>query len=90
MPTARRRFLVSGRVQGVFFREGAKNEAQRLGLTGWATNLDNGKVEVVAEGDPTALELLNRWLRKGPPRSSVSEVEASYETPQGVAGFSLR
>ncbi len=89
MPTARRRYVVTGRVQGVFFREGAKNEAQRLGLTGWATNLPNGSVEVVAEGDPTALELLNRWLRNGPPRSSVSTVEASYETPEGVAGFSL-
>jgi acylphosphatase len=52
MPTARRRYVITGRVQGVFFREGAKNEAQRLGLTGWATNRNDGSVEVVAEIPP--------------------------------------
>ena len=90
MPTVRRRFVVSGRVQGVFYREGAKSEAQRLGLKGWAKNLDDGSVEVVAEGDATAIELLARWLRQGPPRSVVNEVDASYETPEGIAGFSMR
>lgn len=90
MPTFRRRFVVSGKVQGVFFREGAKSEAERLRLSGWASNLPNGSVEVVAEGDPTALEMLGRWLKNGSARSSVSNVESSVEAPQGVAGFSIR
>jgi acylphosphatase len=90
MATVRRRFVVSGRVQGVFYREGAKSEAQRLRLTGWARNLDDGSVEVVAEGDPTAVELLGRWLKQGPPRSAVTNIDAQYETPEGLAGFSIR
>jgi acylphosphatase len=88
--TVRRRFVVSGRVQGVFFREGARSEAVRLGLRGYAENLPDGSVEVVAEGDATAVEHLSRWLRNGPPRSSVTNVESSWESPEGVAGFSVR
>lgn len=90
MATVRRRFVVSGRVQGVFFREGARSEALRLGLRGYAENLPDGSVEVVAEGDATAVEHLSRWLRQGPPRASVANVEASYESPEGVAGFTVR
>ena len=90
MPTVRRRFVVSGRVQGVFYREGAKSEALRLGIRGWAENLPNGDVEVVAEGEANAVELLHRWLRNGPPRSVVTSVDATWETPEGVAGFSVR
>jgi acylphosphatase len=90
VPTLRRRFVVSGKVQGVFFREGAKSEAQRLGLTGWATNLPNGSVEVVVEGEPNSLELLGRWLKNGSARATVSNVESSHESPQGIAGFSIR
>jgi acylphosphatase len=90
MPTVRRRFTVSGRVQGVFYREGARSEALRLGLRGYAENLPDGSVEIVAEGEPNAVEMLSRWLRNGPPRAAVSNVEASYESPQGIAGFSVR
>jgi acylphosphatase len=90
MPTVRRRFIVSGRVQGVFFREGAKSVALRLGLTGWATNLPVGRVEVVVVGEPTDTERLARWLAQGPPRASVTDVEAAYEGPQGISGFSVR
>lgn len=89
MATVRRRFRVSGRVQGVFFREGAKSEALRLGLRGYATNLDDGSVEVVAEGDATAVEVLSRWLRNGPPRATVTNVDSSWESPAGIAGFSV-
>lgn len=90
MPTLRRRFIVSGKVQGVFFREGAKSEAQRLGLTGYASNLPDGSVEIVAEGEPNSLELLGRWLKSGSARASVANVESSHEAPQGIAGFSIR
>ena len=90
MPTVRRRFTVSGRVQGVFYREGVKSEALRLGIRGYAENLSDGSVEVVAEGEANAVELLSRWLRNGPPRAVVSNVDSSWESPQGVAGFSVR
>jgi acylphosphatase len=90
VPTLRRRFVVSGKVQGVFFREGAKSEAQRLGITGWASNLPNGAVEIVAEGEPNSLEMLGRWLKNGSARASVASVESSHEAPQGIAGFSIR
>jgi acylphosphatase len=90
VPTVRRRFVVSGRVQGVFYREGAKSEALRLGIRGYAENLPNGSVEIVAEGEPNAVELLGRWLRQGPPRAAVTDVDSSYESPEGIAGFTVR
>ena len=71
------RFLVSGRVQGVFFRASARAEALRLGLTGHAKNLPDGSVEVVACGDDAALMQLERWLALGPPLAQVSRVERS-------------
>jgi len=71
------RFLVSGRVQGVFFRASTREEALRLGLTGHAKNLPDGSVEVVACGDDAALAELQRWLQLGPPLAQVSRVERS-------------
>ena len=83
------KFLVSGRVQGVFFRAATRDEALRLGLSGHARNLDDGRVEVVVRGDDSALADLERWLRVGPPLARVSGVErlAAGETP--AAGFRL-
>ena len=71
------RFVVSGRVQGVFFRASTREEAQRLGLTGHARNLADGTVEVVACGDDAALAQFERWLALGPPLAQVSRVERS-------------
>ncbi len=71
------RFVVGGRVQGVFFRASAREEALRLGLTGHARNLPDGTVEVVACGDDAALAQLERWLGRGPPLARVSGVERS-------------
>jgi acylphosphatase len=71
------RFVVSGRVQGVFFRASTREEALRLGLTGHARNLPNGSVEVVACGDDAALAELERWLALGPPLAQVSRVQRS-------------
>ena len=68
---------MSGRVQGVFFRASARDEALRLGLTGHAMNLPDGTVEVVACGDDAALMQLERWLNHGPPLARVSRVERS-------------
>jgi acylphosphatase len=69
------RFLVSGRVQGVAFRANTRARAQTLGLRGHAINLRDGRVEVVAAGDPAALEALADWLTRGPPLARVDAVE---------------
>jgi acylphosphatase len=87
MPDVRRRFVVSGKVQGVFFRDAAKNQAEMLGLKGWAKNLPDGRVEVVTEGDATAIERFARWAREGTTRARVTGVEATTEVPEGIAGF---
>lgn len=70
------RFLISGRVQGVFFRGSTQTEARRLGITGWAENLPDGRVEVLACGDEKALVALAEWLHHGPPRARVASVTA--------------
>jgi acylphosphatase len=72
-----RRFRVTGRVQGVFFRDSTREEARRLGLTGYANNMPDGSVEVLACGTDAALDKLAAWLQKGPPMASVAAVEAS-------------
>ena len=69
------RFIVRGRVQGVFFRASAREEALRLGITGHARNLDDGCVEVLACGSDAALAALEQWLQRGPPLARVSAVE---------------
>ena len=71
-----RRFIVSGKVQGVFFRASTAREATRLGIRGHALNLPDGRVEVLAMGDAAAVEELHRWLERGPPAARVDAVEA--------------
>jgi acylphosphatase len=77
-----RRFLVFGKVQGVFFRHSARLEAQRLDIRGIARNLPDGSVEVLAQGAPSAIEELWLWLHRGPPEAQVAEVR---EVPPGDA-----
>lgn len=72
MPTAR--FLVSGKVQGVYFRASTREQALALGIDGQAINLPDGGVEVLASGTPHALAALERWLRHGPPAARVDAV----------------
>jgi acylphosphatase len=83
------RFLVSGKVQGVFFRASARNEALRLGLHGHARNLSDGSVEVIAEGSDAALQELEQWLRKGPPAARVDDVVRSRHDGDVQSGFSV-
>lgn len=86
MTTAR--FLVSGRVQGVFFRASTRERAQALGLRGHAINLPDGRVEVVVGGDAEALEKLAAWLGEGPPNAKVEGVERSSADAEEVGdGF---
>ena len=82
------RCLVSGRVQGVFFRASTQREAQKLGLTGYARNLPDGTVEVLACGEQSAVATLKEWLWVGPPASRVSDVvcEAADQTPPARFG----
>ncbi|MGX5730713.1 acylphosphatase [Pseudoxanthomonas beigongshangi] len=69
------RFLIEGRVQGVFFRASTREQARRLGLAGVARNLADGRVEVIAAGEPDAIETLAGWLHHGPPQARVERVE---------------
>ena len=69
------RFVVSGKVQGVFFRASARDRAQALGLRGFAKNLPDGRVEVLAAGDDAAIDELAAWLREGPAMARVDDLE---------------
>ena len=86
----RRRIVVRGRVQGVFFRDTTRRRAESLGVAGWATNRADGTVEVVAEGEPDAVERLVDFLREGPRRADVDDVDVSEEQPEGLSGFDVR
>ncbi len=87
MATAR--FIVSGRVQGVFFRAGTREQALRLGLCGRATNRADGCVEVLVDGDAQALDALHRWLQRGPPAAAVAAVIREELPVQAWSGFSI-
>ncbi len=69
-----RRFTIKGRVQGVFFRESTRRVAESLGITGYANNLPDGDVEVLACGEPAALDKLAIWLHEGPRMAQVADV----------------
>jgi len=83
MSGIRIRALVSGRVQGVFFRAETREQARRLGLCGWVRNLPDGNVEVLAEGDEQPVRALLTWCRSGPPHARVDAVEEFPETFSG-------
>ncbi len=78
------RFLVSGRVQGVFFRASTREQAQRLGLRGRARNLPDGRVEVLAAGEDDAINALARWLQHGPPMAQVERVIREAAAEEGI------
>ena len=79
--------LVSGTVQGVGYRNWVQRHARDLQLVGYAENLSDGRVEVIAEGDEAALNRLLHWLRRGPPHARVSEVETQYSEATGLRDF---
>jgi acylphosphatase len=88
---ARLRMVVSGRVQGVFFRAAASAQARALGLVGHARNLDDGTVEIVAEGNRDALEALERWAHHGPPAARVEYVRSAwFDGLGGLSNFKVR
>ena len=86
----RRRASVAGRVQGVWFRESCRDQAQAAGVAGWVRNLADGRVEVVLEGPPAAVEEVVSWCRRGPRRARVDRVDVVDEQPVGEQGFRVR
>ena len=83
----RRRAIVHGRVQGVFFRDTVRTHALRRGVAGWVRNNRDGTVEAVFEGEPDAVERLVELSREGPRGASVTRVDVFEEEPEGLAGF---
>jgi acylphosphatase len=83
MTVVRVHLYISGRVQGVYYRRNAMQEALRLGLTGWVRNLPDRRVEAVAEGEEERVEEFVRWCRKGPPLAIVREVKIHREPATG-------
>ncbi len=88
--SVRKRIVAQGRVQGVFFRDSVRREAERTGVAGWAENRADGSVEVVLEGPGDAVDRVVEAVRRGPGHSQVSHVEVSDEEPEGVSGFRVR
>lgn len=82
--------FVSGKVQGVSFRQYTQGEAERLDLNGWVRNLADGRVEVLVEGEELAVRELEAWLAHGPERARVDALELEEQPVQGVAGFIVR
>ena len=86
-----RRFLISGRVQGVGFRFFAQRTAARENIHGWVRNLPDGRVEAAAEGDEDAIARFEAALRHGPPGARVEDIDIEHTVPGGRdSGFSVR
>jgi acylphosphatase len=85
----RRRVVVWGQVQGVFFRDTCRREATRHGVSGWVCNRPDGAVEAVFEGSSEAVEAMCAWCESGPPYASVTRVEVTEEPPRSEPGFRI-
>jgi acylphosphatase len=83
----RRRVVVRGTVQGVFFRSSTQREAQRRHVSGWVTNRADGAVEAVFEGQPADVEALITWAAGGPPQALVTGIDVTEEEPRGEHHF---
>ena len=86
----RRRVVVRGDVQGVFFRDSTRREAEQRGVAGWVENRADGAVEALFEGSPADVEALIEFCRSGPSRADVRDLEVSEEEPTGLDGFRVR
>lgn len=85
-----RRVVVSGRVQGVFFRDACRAEAERLGAAGWVRNRPDGRVEALVEGDAAAVDALVAWMGRGPRGAVVASRTVTEAPPEGGARFEVR
>jgi acylphosphatase len=86
----RRRVIVHGRVQGVFFRDTARRMAQSRGVAGWARNTPDGTLEAVFEGEPDAVEAMIDFAREGPRGAVVERVDVIEDEPEGLTEFRVR
>jgi acylphosphatase len=86
----RRRVVVRGNVQGVFFRDSCRRAAASRGVAGWVTNRWDGAVEAVFEGDPDAVGAMVDWCSQGPRGADVDSVDETTEEPEGLSGFEIR
>lgn len=91
MSTTRAHVYVSGDVQGVFFRDTTRRRANSLGVTGWVRNLADGRVEAVFEGEAESVNHMLEFMRIGPPRAQVADVDVEYDDYTGdFDGFTVR
>lgn len=84
-----RHLIIHGLVQGVWYRDSMRREAQTLGVVGWVRNAADGSVEAWVEGDQAAVEAIIAWARKGPPRAQVSAVDIAPAAPAEYRGFAI-
>ena len=89
MAVVRKRVVVRGRVQGVFFRDSTRRMAAERGVAGWVRNRDDGAVEAALEGEERAVEEMVAFARRGPRDATVEDVEVIDEEPVGESGFSV-
>jgi acylphosphatase len=89
-PVVARRVVVTGHVQGVFFRDRTRREAYRHDVAGWVRNCADGSVEARFEGSPEAVAELVRWCRSGPRHATVHDLHVSDAEPEGLDGFQIR
>jgi acylphosphatase len=86
----RARVLVSGRVQGVSFRDATRSQAEQLGLSGWVRNTQDGQVEAIFEGVPETVQQMIEWCKSGPSSADVEDVSVENEQPENLSGFEVR
>jgi acylphosphatase len=86
----RRRVTVRGRVQGVFFRDSVRRQANTRNVRGWVTNRIDGAVEAVLEGDPDDVQSVVRFMETGPRQAEVETVDVRAEEPEGLGSFEIR
>jgi acylphosphatase len=85
-----RRLAITGLVQGVWYRESMRREAERLGITGWIRNRPDGSVEALVQGSADAVESITRWARRGPEHARVERVEAFAAESERLSAFEKR
>ena len=88
-PAVRYRVLISGRVQGVFFRDSCRRLAEQHDVAGWVRNLPDGRVEAVFEGPPDDVRHLVDWSRQGPRLATVDDIAIHPEPPEGLTTFHI-
>jgi acylphosphatase len=90
MSTVARKVTVHGRVQGVFFRDSCRREAEERGVVGWVSNEPDGSVAAWFEGERAAVDAMLAWVHEGPPHAKVQRVDVSEVQPEGPGRFQVR